>query len=98
MGKTLDSRVCEYAYAENIYGRYNIGYKDAKGSAKYKHEIGVLYVLKDTDKTELEKVRKFHTIDNLETMDTISQIVGKVNTNLPIWIAADKLELSGYSG
>lgn len=96
----------EYAYAEAIYMTINEPYveqvldEDNKPTGetvtKYKHTIGVLYSLQDSNKQELKKQRMFHTINDLSDMDTVEEIIQELSTNLETWILADKQELSGY--
>lgn len=96
MGKPIDSRVVEYAYVQNITIRPNQPVVPATNPLTYKHDVVVVYELKDTDKKLLDLRAITHEISAGETQATVAEYIAAVASALPAFVAADKLALANY--
>jgi hypothetical protein len=93
MSKPLDPRTVEYAYVKVIGIIPNQPQGDG---TTYKHIVQVAYELKDTNKNLLDERSMVHSTDSTGE-DSVATYVAAVAAALPGFIAADKLELSGYA-
>jgi hypothetical protein len=91
MSKPLDTRVVEYAYVASMSLVPNLGYEGG-----FKHFVRVAYEIKDTNKVLLTTMDRLHLVDSTGA-DSVATYTAAVAAALPGFIAADKLELSGYS-
>lgn len=103
MGKPLNTEIVEYCYRQGMVVKQNIPYIIITGEfpnetteTRYMHEVRITYELKDSEKKLLKIVPVTHSINGLTEMDNNSTVESKVNTQLPIWDAEDKLEYSNY--
>jgi hypothetical protein len=98
MSKPLDTRTVEYAYAASVLITPNVLYaaEPVVGEFPYKHIVKVQYELKDTDKKLLAYAERTHLVDSTGT-DSVATYIAAVAAALPDFVAADKLELSGYA-
>ena len=104
MGKPVDSRSVEYAYAlrmivypntRHVTGREVIDNEEVD-IVEYRHDVTITYDLKDIDKKKLPGIGMKHTIIVGDTKDDVRATVTKINANLRGFVKEDKLSLSGF--
>jgi|GEM_PF-6383925 len=88
----------EYAYVQTIEFLPNIAFTSNEGGAGYKHRISIAYELKDVDGKLVGLERREHYSNLYEAMQTYEEYSTWRTTNEAGFIAADKLDLAGYTG
>lgn len=92
MTKPYDTRQVGYAYVKDITIVPNIPCADNQ----YRTRISINYELKDADKQFIAFSYIEHYSDLMDKQQSVDDIIKYVNDNLPVFIAADKADLSGY--
>jgi len=65
-------------------------------TTRYKISVTVNYDLKNGGAVPLGRTLREHLSEPSETMRTVQEVTAWLNTNLPEFVAADKLDLAGY--
>ena len=96
MGKSLDSRVVEYAYLGMMQISLNTTGHQADPVPSYFHNVTLNYELKDAQRLPLGGRIQIHKIPVGEVKDSATAAIQRIAMALPALIAADKKLLSGY--